>query len=192
MKRILLFVSIIMSLAFVKSEVRDASVMIMPSSKILINVKTNVNSIKCQYNVLKLKEPIAVFFKKFDEKIIFDKTALILENVDFDCGGSAINKDFQELLKSKTYPQITIDLKEINRCGSEAHNVEALVDLNIAGVTKSFNVPVRFENNGNLYVKGSLNLNIRDFNIEPPRKALGLVVVKDMIEIDFQLTVKEY
>ncbi|MDO5972472.1 YceI family protein [Flavivirga aquimarina] len=190
MKKVLFYIFIFTMLAF--SSLRGISVVITPSSQLVIKGKTNVNSFKCQYNILKLNKPIPVFFKRHKAKIIFNKTTLVLENADFDCGGRGINTDFQELLKSETHPQIRIKLKEISKDLKDENLVNALLDLELAGVTKSYVIPVELEGEDILVVKGVLCLNIRDFNLEPPKKALGLIVVEDLIEINFQLKVKEY
>lgn len=192
MKKLLLFISLFTLLAFTSDIVGKTSVIITPNSKLLIIGKTNVNSFKCQYNVSKLNKPITVFFKRRDEKISFEKATLVLNNLNFDCGGIGINNDFQELLKSDIYPQIFINLKEISKDPINENLVNALIDLEIAGVTKSYSTPVELKGEDTLLIKGVLALNIRDFNLEPPKKALGLIVVKDVIEINFELAVKEY
>ena len=111
--------------------------------------------------------------------------------MNFDCGGPGINNDFQELLKTKTYPRVFIKLNEIVKDRDNGNLLQALVDLEIAGVTKSYTVPVTFKEEGVTSVKGVLALNIRDFNLEPPKKALGMIVVKDVIEINFDLEIKK-
>lgn len=192
MKRILFFVSILATLAFTNELVKSTSVIIAPSSKIVIKGRTNVNTFKCQYNVLKLSKPINVYFRKQSDEIVFEKTTLALENANFDCGGKAINNDFQELLKSETYPKIFIKLKEISKYPNDENRIQTLLDIEIAGVSRSYSIPVEFENEDTLIIKGLLTLNLRDFNLEPPKKALGLIVVKDTIDINFQLRVEEY
>ncbi|MGE5944498.1 MAG: YceI family protein [Flavobacteriales bacterium] len=191
MKKLLIFISVLTSLAFTDTLVSKTSVIITPNSKLLIIGKTNVNSFKCQYNVSKLNKPIPIIFKKHGKKISFEKTTLILDNINFDCGGSGINNDFQELLKTKSYPQIFINLKEIIKDSNNENLIKALVDLEIAGITKSYTVPIELNNEGTMSIKGVLALNIRDFNLEPPKKALGLIVVKDVIEINFELAIKK-
>ncbi|GAA4817796.1 YceI family protein [Litoribaculum gwangyangense] len=191
-KKILFFVSILGTLAFTAVITGSTSVLITPSSKLLIKGKTNVNSFKCEFDILKLKNPIPVVFQKIGDKMVFDNTVLVLENDCFDCGGKGINNDFQELLKSDVYPQTQIKLKEICRDTKDDNSILAFLDISIAGVTKSCTTPVKFEDGDSLFVKGVLNLNICDFNLEPPKKALGLIVVKDIIEINFHLVVKEY
>lgn len=191
MKKILIFISVITALSFTDTFVGKTSVTITPNSKLLIIGKTNVNTFKCQYDVLKLNKPITVSFKKRGNKINFDKTTLVLDNINFDCGGIGINNDFHELLKTKSHPQVLLKLKEINKDPNNESIVQALVDLEIAGITKSYEVPVSLKENGIMFIKGVLALNIRDFNLEPPKKALGMIVVKDVIEINFELAIKK-
>lgn len=192
MKKILFLVYVLATLAFTVVIEGSTSVLITPSSKLLIKGKTNINTFKCQFDILKLKKPIPVFFKKINDKMVFENTTLVLENDCFDCGGKGINNDFQELLKSELYPKTYINLKEISIDDNNPSCVFASINIHMAGATKSYTIPVELNQKENLHIKGILNLDICDFNLEPPKKALGLVVVKNMIEINFDLMVKEY
>ena len=53
--------------------------------------------------------------------------------------------------------------------------------------SKSYFIPVELKDDKIINVSGALNLNICDFNLEPPKKALGLIVVSDIIKINFDL-----
>ncbi|WP_111310017.1 YceI family protein [Confluentibacter sediminis] len=192
MKKILVLISVFTLLAFSKNFTGNTTVIITPNSKLIIKGKTNVNSFICQYNISKLNKPIKILFKNHGDKITFEKTTLVLDNVNFDCGGAGMNNDFKELLKSDIYPNIFVNLKEIRKDQNNQNLVNALIDLEIAGVTKSYVVPVELKGDDLMNVKGILALNLRDYNLEPPKKALGLIVVKDVIEINFELAVKEY
>jgi hypothetical protein len=190
MKKILFFVFIITTLAF--TILGSTSVLITPNSKLIVKGKTNINNFECQFNVLKLKNPIPVIFEKTGDKIVFDNTMLVLDNSCFDCGGKGINNDFQELLKSDLYPQTIIELKGINKKNHIENQIQAILNISIAGVTKPYLIPIELEGGETMLIKGILSLNICDFDLEPPKKALGLIVVKDTIEINFQLLVKEH
>ena len=58
--------------------------------------------------------------------------------------------------------------------------------MKIAGVEKEYLVPVIFNSNTN-NVKGQLKLNIKDFKLKSPKKLLGMVVVNDNVDINFNL-----
>ncbi|MEP3838325.1 MAG: YceI family protein [Algibacter sp.] len=192
MKKMLFYIFIFVTMAFTSSKTETTSVIIAPSSKIVIKGKTNVNSFDCQYNVLNLKEPIPVNFKVYNNKLIFKNTILVLESSAFDCGGPGINTDFKKILQSKTYPQIFITLQEISIDPKNKSLVNAQINLEIAGITKPYSVPVKLDGEDALIIEGVLSLNIRDFNLHPPKKALGLIVVKDTIDISFYLKAQEY
>ena len=192
LKHIFILVTLLVTLAFTVVTKESTSVVITPSSKLVINGKTNINSFTCEFNVLKLKNPIPIFYKKGANNMLFENTVLVLDNNCFDCGGKEINNDFQKLLKSHQFPQIHIKLHEITTALNNKDSLFARFDISIAGVTKSCTIPVELKQKEALFIKGLINLNISDFNLQPPKKVLGLIVVKDAIEINFQLQVKEY
>lgn len=189
MKKIVILISVLSLLAFTKNDIGSTSVVITSNSKLFILGKTNVGGFDCVYNVQKLERPIPISFNKAKDKIVFSHTVLVLENENFDCGGKAINADFHKLLKTDSYPNIFIKLKSITKEQTNSNSILAHLEIDLAGVTKSYATPVTVEGSGPMLIKGRLDLNLRDFNLEPPRKALGLVVVKDVIEINFELAV---
>ena len=172
--------------------VKNTEVFIKPESKLIIKGKTNINTFNCNYSIINLENPIPVNFEFKGNKVVFNKTNLILNNDCFDCGNKTINKDFKILLKTNEYPQIFLRLKEMENYNFENSTSNVLVEMEIAGIIKSYKVPVNINNNeNNLFVKGKLEINICDFNLDPPKKFLGLITVNNMIEIDFQLLLQE-
>lgn len=171
---------------------KKTAVSVEPESKLLIKGTTNINKFTCHFNISKLRNRIPVNFEVRDNKMIFNETYLILKNDCFDCGNKNINKDFKELLKTNEYPQIFIHLNEMQNLNLNNSTSEVLLDMEIAGINKSYTIPVKIENNeNNLLVRGKLMMDINDFNLEPPKKILGLIKVNNTIEIDFQLLLQE-
>ncbi|MFI1773573.1 YceI family protein [Thalassobellus citreus] len=192
MKNIVYIFSILLLVSFTnRGTAKSTSVIITPKSKLVVKGKTNINTFDCVFNVTNLKKPIPVFFEIEDHKMVFKKTELVLNNACFDCGNKGMNKDFQDLLKSKKYPEIFLKLKEIEKIDKENAFLNATIEIEIAGVVKQYQTPVILDNKNELFVKGLLTLNICDFNIEPPKKLLGLICVNETIEIDFQLLIKK-
>lgn len=189
MKKVLVFVTVFFLYAFT---VRDTSldvtkVYIAPESSLKISGTSNVNSFTCAYNTKNLTAPVAVQFEKKNNKVRFQKATLVLDNLGFDCGNRGINRDFHSLIKTKEYPQLYLRLKEIQTTDTKSKTVQALVEIEIAGISKSFEVPVQLKEDDTVCVSGKLKLQLSDFNLEPPKKVLGLIVVHDTITIDFRL-----
>ena len=191
--RVILFVCVAITLAFTNrdSAIKSTSVFLTADSSLVVRGTTNINTFTCGYNINKFKNPIPVIYFLEDNKIRFSKTALVLDTDCFDCGGKGINSDFQKILKSDKYPQIFLMVKEINHLENTA-DVQASVDIQISGITKNYKVPIKIKNSNKLLITGDLSLNLRDFNIEAPKKFFGLITIDNKIEIVFQLAVKEH
>ena len=192
MKKIVFLVVILLAFAFTKTDraIKSTSVVISPKSSLMVKGSTNINNFKCIYNIEKLNNPIPVLYFLSNNQLKFKETVLILDNKCFDCGGKAINNDFQKILKTESYPQIKMFLKQVN--GLEFNkDLEALVDIEIAGVKKPYTVVVNISKENELTINGGLKINLKDFNIESPKKLFGLIKIDEMIEIDFSLLVKE-
>ncbi|OUR92331.1 hypothetical protein A9Q87_07565 [Flavobacteriales bacterium 34_180_T64] len=192
MKKIVLVLIVFTALAFTKrANVNTTSVLINAESQLLINGKTNINSFKCEFNISQIKNPIPLNYEVINDKIVFTNTKLILDSYCFDCGSKGINQDFRALLKSNEYPQIQLRLKEIRKSKTNPLIVTALLELHIAGKSKSYYTPLSLDETDGICVSGLLKLNITDFDLKAPKKALGLIVVSDAIEIDFLMNFRE-
>ena len=193
MKKIVLLLIVFMAFAFTTNVMyNDTSVLITSESHLFIQGRTNVNKFKCEFNINQIDEPIPLYYKVTDNKMIFEKARLTLDNHCFDCGSKGINKDFRALLKSDEYPEIELHLKEIKKIETNPAEVNALLELYIAGKSKSYRMPLAIDDNENICVSGLLKLDITDFDLVAPKKALGLIVVSEDIEINFQLNFKEF
>ncbi|MDB9960755.1 YceI family protein [Oceanihabitans sp.] len=192
MKKFFFIIMLFLSLAFAKNVViKSTSVVISSQSQLIIKGSTNVNEFKCHFNIEEVNNPIPLSFVLKEDRLIFEKALLMLDNSCFDCGSRVINKDFMNLLKSEEYPKIVLELKEIKKDSRTDCIVHALIEIVIAGESKSYFIPVELKDDKIINVTGALNLNICDFNLEPPKKALGLIVVSDIIKINFDLVVEE-
>ena len=181
-----------MALAFTNrdSTIKSTSVFINTESSLLVRGTTNVSTFSCIFNINKFKNPISVVYQIENDKIKFNKTALILDTACFDCGGKAINSDFRKILKSDSHPQLFLLLKEISQLENNS-DVQASIDIEIAGITKGYKIPVKVKNNKGILITGDLGISLADYKLEAPKKLFGLISVDDKIEIFFQLLVHE-
>lgn len=193
MKR-LLFISLFLVLvSFGQTNIINSSqsVLITHKSELDIIGTSNVSDFKCRYKIQNLSTPIRIHYEKANDVIKFDKSMLVLENSGFDCGGKGINRDFHGLLQSDIYPKIILRLKEIKLNPNKEHLADALVEIEIAGIKKSYHMETEFHNEKDWLISGKLKLNIRDFELIAPKKMFGLIQVSDEIEIIFKLVIQE-
>ncbi len=173
------------------NETKESVVVLSSESFLRIKGKTNVSSFECQFDMSSISEVIKINYRTLDNKIKFEDTKLVLPNVEFNCGGKAINKDFNKLLNTAEHPKITLKLKEISNLESQSQTLTATIEITISNVTRQYKMPINLAQDQDLHVNGVLPLNINDFNLEAPTKMLGMVKVSPQIEIQFSLKMLE-
>ena len=193
MKRVIYMIPFIMLFSFSSRQIGTHCklISITSASELQINGTSNVKDFKCAYNIQNLKIPVKIHYQTFKDVIKFENTLLVLENTGFDCGGRRINQDFHGLLKSEAYPEIRLKLKEVILNSLKDNTATALIEIQIAGISKSYHMESEYHYDSDWNISGKLKLNIQDFSLEAPKKMLGLVVVSDTIEISFNLLLKE-
>lgn len=185
MKKILIFLSLIFgSLINAQNNPEFASISISPSSELLISGSTNVNKFHYFYHTDLFAKQRKVCYQVVNETIFINNLDIDLKITGFDCGNKRMNEDFCDLLNSEEYPQIKISLRKIE-CISEDF-AKAFISVRLAGKSNNYILPVKTSSDN---YQGKLKLNIRDFGLEPPKKALGLIEVDELIEISFDLDV---
>lgn len=175
----------------VSSVKHEKTIYISPKSQLEIVGSSNVSTFTCLFNVKNLNKPLQIGYREGHDIIHFQKSTLVLDNSYFDCGGKGINRDFHDLLRTKQHPQILLTLKEIKKKTRVENRVEALVEIQIAGISRTYTVDVETRKEDDLHIDGKLKLNITDFNLQAPKKILGLIIVSEEIEINFNLIVGE-
>lgn len=192
MKNIVLGLLCVLMLSFTinNSDYKMASYLIEGNSKLGITGSTNVNSFNCDLVFTNINSKVKALYQKSGHKIKFQDAHLKLANSCFDCGSRLMNKDFLEMLNTEKHPNITLDLKEITANPKNPNEVIALLNISLAGCSKLYSVWLNVNQLDYINATGCLKLKLSDFNLEPPKKVLGLVVVDDAIEIALDLKIK--
>ncbi len=142
-----------------------------------INGSTNVNNFECINN--KFKAETGVYY--FSEKNLPN---IVLKVIDFDCGNRMMTRDFQKILNAEKYPDMII--KFINFTKTQKSFL-AVVEVKMMNQSKRYNIEFRIENNKLI---GRKNVKFSDFNITPPKRMGGMIVVKDDLNLTFSLASK--
>ena len=97
--------------------------------------------------------------------------------------------DFLKMVKASEYPYIKIDIEPREK--ADFDEVTGLTNfrtrISIAGNTHTFVIPcqINFCEDSEMVLEGDLELELSDFEIEPPKKLLGTVKVNDEVFITF-------
>lgn len=161
-------------------------------SKLRINGTSNVTDFSCRSGHEPEADTLSFRIRKMENRLAVTGSDLIMNVGHFDCGQRGINRDFRNTLKYNEYPYIKIKLIGLLMSKDDAKPVEALVEITIADIDQSYTVQLNELNyNENLItVSGSKNLSMKDFNLKKPSPLLGLIKVRDELEIEFDLVIQ--
>lgn len=180
--KVIIVILIFLSFGFVT--ITKTKVKISSKSEVVISGKSNVNSFQCKYNSNYLEDEIMVTaIKNNESKISLNNAKIAIKSKGFDCSNRMITRDFKTILKADDYDNINIELKELDVNGNY---IMTKLNIEIAGKSKEYVVPMAFNEKSN-NVKGTLRLNIKDFNLKSPKKLFGLIEVDDNVDINFNL-----
>lgn len=160
------------------------SVAIDPSSEVRIDGESNINSFTCKFPSQQLPNLRDFHIIQKKNGLLFPELIIELKTTAFDCGNRGINRDFQALLKAENHPNISIKLIDILK-KDQTYFLKALI--NIAGKEGLYELEINQNKQNTAEIFGIWKLNIRDFELTPPKKILGLITIKDEIEINFKL-----
>jgi len=145
------------------------------SGLVEIKVETNVNQFTC------LCKEVSFECKEFGDN---DKV-LQLPLTSFSCPKRMIEKDLVELFEAEKYPHISI---EILHYSDNQESISAEIKIKIKETEKVYQLPLsKTYHQGVDYFTGNQTLDLTDYHIEPPVKALGLVKVKPVVAINFKI-----
>ena len=167
---------------------------VLPTSTLTINGKTNVNNFKCGIHRYCGADTLVIKETPHEKPIIL-KGFVGLEATTFDCGIAPMTHDFNKTLKSSDFPTIGIDFKSFERipdltCTQDKFAAE--VAISMAGVTKLFKMPCTFETTkkGEIFLRGERSFLFSDFNLKAPQRMMGMIKVNEKLFVQFNLSLK--
>lgn len=170
---------------------RETKIWVLPGSEVVISGTSNINKFNCRYQVAGLEVPVHLVYREELNEIHFKNARLDLPSDCFDCGGKGINKDFKEILQTNKYPEIKLRLLYVDPPDRDSKKVGVGMEIVLAGVSRKYFTQLDTRTDGEILVKGTLDLKLTDFGLEPPKKALGLIKVDDEVKVNLNLKFKE-
>lgn len=141
---------------------------------IQISGSTNINTFKCTNNTF--RTPGGNF--TISERNLPN---IALKVDDFDCRNKMMTSDFQKTLSAEDHPYLNIRFLSLDK-NKAVYNAQ--IEVKMINRSKIYNITLCLEN-GKLTGKRSVKFS--DFNILPPTKMGGMIVVKDDLNLVFAL-----
>jgi hypothetical protein len=164
------------------------------NSSLSVSGSTNINKFSCVIPSYDRVDTLTVNKNNNDGAVILSGMIDLSIN-SFDCHNSGMTKQLQKTLNEKQYPVLYIrflSLSNLPAMTRKPEQVTGLVDIEIAGVNKRFEINYQISRDGEnvIHLLGSRDLNFSDFNLIPPRKLGGMIQTKDLLTVEFHLKMK--
>lgn len=167
---------------------------VMPGSSLAVNGSTNINTFQCEITNYSLPDTLACSRTAARGQLLPMNGRLKLDIQSFDCHNKMMTNDLRKTLKAKTYPHLSIRFISINSFPDFKNptRITGVVDIDLAGVTKRFEINYLFTiGSGQMvHLKGDRVINFSDFNLSPPSKLGGIIKAKDELSVEFKLNLK--
>lgn len=111
---------------------------------------------------------------------------------DFNCHNPMMTGDLRKTLKAKEFPHMKIGFLSLSHYPErrlKTYPINGIVSIQLAGVTKNFNVAFMVLPSGTntMVLKAVREIKFSDFNIVPPRKIGGMIQTSDKLFAEFNL-----
>lgn len=168
---------------------------VSPVSSLSVNGSTNVNQFTCVIPACGPQDTLTVTPGKADQPVMLSGR-IKLPVSSFDCHLSAMTRQLRETLKEKQFPALYIrflSLSRLSEFSTTPVQITGLVDIEIAGVNKRFEVSYELSQGTrqSILLRGSRVINFSDFGLTPPTKLGGMIKTRDALTVNFQLNINE-
>ena len=162
------------------------------NSSLSVNGSTNINKFSCEIPTYDQADTLTLVK---GSKGIALTGSIGLKIESFDCHNSIMTRDLRKILKEKEFPRLYIgflSLSEFPEVNSQAQPITGWVNIELAGVTKRFEINYRVSMDAQkvVHLLGSRDINFSDFNLIPPRKLGGMIKTNDLLNVAFHLKMK--
>jgi hypothetical protein len=162
-------------------------------TRLVINGKANIANISCDIKAYDKADTLAVM-PGSDADSIALQGKLAYDIIDFNCKNFFFTAQLRKTLKADQHPLMLIRLVKLDKlpaAGNSTAYCEASgeVEITLAGVTRRFQIPVRFCNfpGGRSVLFGARNFRLEDFNLKGPGKVAGFIRVKNDFKVEFHM-----
>lgn len=184
-----------------EKESRKYEMVLQESSQMFVRVNTNVNEFCCDFNDQARFENVEFTGVFKPTGVDFENAVLHLPVSNFDCGKELINEDFRQLLNPddcSNYIKVEFVRATWQRFGKDdsGHFNPSSgffeMKFTVAGVEKFKRAQIHNPSVGtrNFSCKGIVDIDIREFGLEPPTKFMNLIKVSETIQISFDLDMR--
>lgn len=142
--------------------------------KVSVLVTTNVNNFTCECGE-------SDFIYKETANTLDKNLKILFPLVAFECPKKLMEKDLQELFESEHFPYAKLTVVTFDVTAKKV-----VIQLSLKDVTREYTLYLdKTKLSNKNYLKGVQTIRLKDYNVVPPTKMMGLVKVYDEVKISF-------
>lgn len=169
---------------------------IQKTSTLRVAGKSNISEFTCDINGYNQQDTLAVTNGSAAGRPARLSGSLEIDVFQFDCHSRLITGDLRKTLKAGAHPILKIhflSLDQLPEPGPDMVSTKGLVEVELAGVRKTFQVTYAFVKTGSTswQLNGARTFCFSDFNLTPPHKLGGMIRIEDQFQVDFQLMLRQ-
>ncbi len=153
--------------------------------QILIRGTTNLNHFQIVYN----ERELSLFAPADSDDVAYVKMSIPVN--EFQTNNKVLLQDFLKIIQADRFPSINIFLENdiTRKILADVPETKQKIMVQIGEIKNAYECVSYLEKSyyNEWYFTGKLNIRLTDFKIDPPEKFLGLIKVKDLIEINFKI-----
>jgi len=171
---------------------------LLQGSKVSVQGSTNINEFTCFSDETYSQHSANLFINDLKNNITFHNVILNVTTESLQCGNEVMNRNLYQTLSTDKYPFIVVELLQASTKDGQPLNfsqwmhMTGKVYLSLAGERRvqQIDFVAKQSSDGIYHFIGEHNISLSQYNLDPPTALFGLVKVKDIITVKFDLFVK--
>ena len=170
---------------------------LLEGSRLWIEGRSNVNRFSCGATLYDLEAEVQP--GDTNEPVTREDVTVTVAIAmhGFECGNHRMERDLAQALSADRFPEIRFAFiaarhLPVEKDSDGARRLQVWGDLTVAGVRRGVDFVVigSHEAQGKVRARGSITIRMTDYGIDPPRRLLGLVRVRDRLTVQFDLVLE--
>jgi len=183
---------------FLPSSSSAFSYSLLPGSKVSVHGSTNINEFTCFSDETYSPHSANLFINDLKNNITFQNVILKVTTESLECGNEGMNRNLCRTLSADKFPYIIVELEHASVKDDQPLNLSqwmhmtGKVYISIAGKRRVQQIDFVAKQNGNgvYHFMGEHHISLSQYHLDPPTALFGLVKVKDVMTVKFDLLVK--
>lgn len=165
---------------------------VLRKEQITIKGRTNINKFECKLDLVGyVMDSLQIAVTKVNGNFNFSGLTLNIPVSAFNCKYRIMTNEFRDLLRSEEFPYLNLSIVHVDH--EIPNKMHMRMNLSVAEMQKDERIQDCYvESLGEeLRLGGTHTIYLRSYGLEPPKKFFGAVVVRNELDISFEVLLEK-